>query len=131
MVVVAQRVVDGIGVVLDGAKLDGFNGLKHIHAAKAVGVALAHGQRHSRFLKDTTNLFRCQVDVFAQHERHAARHARRRHRSATHQRVARIALVVNRLNVNTRGAHIGTNEADARVVGIVSELSVGPSDRAL
>ena len=59
MVVVAQRVVDGVTVVLDGPELDGFYGLEHIYAAKTVGVTLAYGQRQGGLLKDAADIFGC------------------------------------------------------------------------
>ena len=38
-------------------------------------------------------------------------------------------MIVQRLDVDTRGADIGTDEADARIIGVVAKLGVGPSDR--
>lgn len=63
MVVVALWVIDGKRIVSDGSQLDGFNGLEHIHAAEAKGVALAFRQVKRRLLKDAAYIGRREVDV--------------------------------------------------------------------
>lgn len=40
-------------------------------------------------------------------------------------------VVIQRLDIHARSAHIGTDETDARIVGIVVKLGVLPCDRAL
>ena len=131
MVTIARGVVKLVGFVFDGTQLDGLDSVKHIDTAKAVYIALAFGQRHGGFFKDAAHLGGSQVGVFAQHQSHATRSTRRSHRGATHGSVARVALVIDRLDVDTRGAHVGADEADARVVGIVAKLGVAPSDGAM
>ena len=130
MVVVAHRVVDLIGIIPDSTQLNGFNCRSDIDTAKAKGVALAIAETDSGFFKDAAHVGGHQVGVFAQHQGHAACRTRRGHRSAAHRSVPSVTRVVQRLDVDTRGAHIGTDEADAWVVGIVAKLSVAPCDRA-
>ena len=129
-VLITCLIIDLINVVvLDSAHLDGINGGQYIHATEAIGVALAFGQRNRCLLKDAADFRRRKVDVLTQHQSHTACHARRGHRCAAHVSIARVTLIIQRLDVNTGSAHIGTDEADTRLVGIVAKLSVLPSDR--
>ena len=131
MVVISCRVVDFEGVILDGAQLNGFDSRQSIDTTKTVYIALARGQRYGCLFKDAAHISRHQVDVLAQHQGHATSDTGRGHRCAAHGSVTRIALVIQRLDINTRGTHIGTNKTDARIVRIVAKLGIRPSDRTM
>ena len=94
MVIVALDIIDFKGIVFDSTLLDGFDSSQHIDAAKAINIALAFGQRHSGLFKNTADLGRCQVDLLAQHQRHAARHARGSHRGTAHIGVTIVGGIV-------------------------------------
>ena len=131
VVVVAGRVVDGKAVISDGTQLDGFDSGQHVDATKARHVALAIRQRDGRLFKDTADIGRRQIVVFTQHQCHTSSHAGRRHRGAAHIGVAIVGCKVQRNDVDARSAHVGTDEADARVVGIVAKFGILPSHRTM
>ena len=102
-----------------------------IHATYACDIALVGRELHGGLFKDSAYLVRHQVWILLQHQGNDAPHARRGLRSAVHIGVAAKVFKVQRFDVNAWGTNVGTDEADAWVVGVVAKFGVLPGDGSL